>query len=76
MMAKRWPLTGVSGQKSEEEARDMVELAVNVLNAFALSLPDAEENKSLVGRVPALIAVIPNWWVDSASRQDRRLMPL
>ncbi|KAI5849043.1 Neurochondrin-domain-containing protein [Tricharina praecox] len=50
---------GTTKQKSPEEATQMVELAVNIINAFATSLPDAGNNPFLVDRTPALIAVIP-----------------
>lgn len=49
--------------KTPEEAKDMVELAVNVVNAFATLLPDAGENPVLVARAPGLIRVLPEWWV-------------
>jgi len=43
----------------------MVELAVNIINAFATSIPDAGNNPFLVDRTPALIAVIPERYVSS-----------
>lgn len=50
-------------KKTPEEAKDMIELAVNVVHAFATLLPDAGENVALVARAPGLIRVLPEWWV-------------
>ncbi|KAF8455380.1 Neurochondrin-domain-containing protein, partial [Terfezia claveryi] len=44
--------------KSPDQAKDMVELAVNVIHAFALLLPVAADNPSLVNRAPRLIAAL------------------
>jgi len=52
-------MTGTTKQKSPEEATQMVELAINIVNAFATTLPDAGNNPFLVDRTPALVAVIP-----------------
>lgn len=41
----------------------MIELAVNVVHAFATLLPAAGENLALVARVPGLVRVLPEWWV-------------
>lgn len=41
----------------------MVELAVNVVHAFATLLPDAAENETLVARAPGLVRVLPKWFV-------------
>lgn len=61
---------GTTKQKSPEEATQMVELAVNIINAFATSLPDAGNNPFLVDRTPALIAVIPERCVPSRECDD------
>jgi hypothetical protein len=55
---------GAREQTAPEESKNMVELAVNVINAFARSLPDAGENPFLVDRTPALIAALANRCVD------------
>lgn len=41
----------------------MIELAVNVVHAFATLLPAAGENLALVSRAPGLVRVLPEWWV-------------
>jgi hypothetical protein len=41
----------------------MIELAVNVINALAVSLPGAAENEWLVDRTPLLIAALPRRYV-------------
>ncbi|RPB05748.1 DUF1941-domain-containing protein [Choiromyces venosus 120613-1] len=51
--------SGVTSQKSPEEAKDMVELAVHVLHAFATLLPNSAEEVSLVGRAPLLVEILP-----------------
>lgn len=56
---------GTGTKKTPEEAKDMVELAVNVVHAFATLLPDAGENAVLVARTPGLVRVLPEWWVIS-----------
>lgn len=43
----------------------MIELAVNVVHAFATLLPAAGENAVLVARAPGLVKVLPEWWVVS-----------
>jgi len=53
--------TGRTSQKSPEEAKDMVELAVHVLHAFSTLLPSPAEEVSLVGRAPLLVEVLPEW---------------
>lgn len=50
-------------KKTTEETRDMVELAVNVIHAFATLLPDAAEDGKLVARVGGLVGVVLKWWV-------------
>ncbi|KAI5817090.1 Neurochondrin-domain-containing protein [Pyronema omphalodes] len=52
--------TGASSTQSVTQAKDMVELAINILNVFALTLPNANENQFLVNRAPKLIEVIPS----------------
>ncbi|KAA8907326.1 Neurochondrin-domain-containing protein [Sphaerosporella brunnea] len=49
---------GAREQTPSEESKNMVELAVNVINAFARCLPDAGDNRFLVDRTPALIAAL------------------
>jgi hypothetical protein len=63
----RHPLISILGageQISPAESRNMVELAVNVINAFARCLPDAGDSHFLVDRIPALIAALANRRVD------------
>jgi len=43
----------------------MVELAVNVIHAFALLLPVAADNPALVGRAPRLIVALHERFVPS-----------
>ncbi|KAF8466621.1 Neurochondrin-domain-containing protein [Kalaharituber pfeilii] len=51
--------SGQSAKTPPEQAKDMVELAVNVIHAFSLLLPGASENIMLVLRAPGLIAASP-----------------
>ncbi|KAG0129785.1 Neurochondrin-domain-containing protein [Tuber indicum] len=51
--------SGATSQKSPEEARDMVELAVHVTHAFSTLLPNSAEEASLVGRAPLLTEILP-----------------
>lgn len=43
----------------------MVELAINVIHAFALLLPAAADSPTLVGRAPRLIATLPERFAPS-----------
>ena len=60
--------TGVKNEKSIEEARSMLELAVAVLHAFIILLPDhVKHSKKLVDRIPVLLDALPKWYVYSSS---------
>ncbi|KAF8423638.1 Neurochondrin-domain-containing protein [Tirmania nivea] len=52
------PSSRQSSKTPADQAKDMVELAVNVIHAFALLLPAAADNLALVDRAPRLIAAL------------------
>ena len=59
---------GVKNEKSVDEARSLLELAVAVLNAFVILLPDRiKHSKKLVDRIPVLLDVLAKRYVHSSS---------
>lgn len=58
-----------SGMKqSSQEAKDMIDIAVAVLHTFSTLLPDdMKKDPSLIGRIPALVAVVLHRYGISAS---------
>lgn len=47
-----------SSNTPPDQAKDMVELAVNVIHAFSLLLPLASSTGTLVSRAPRIIAAL------------------
>lgn len=59
---------GVKNEKSMDEARSMLELAVAVLHAFVVLLPDhIKRSKKLVDRIPLLLDAVAKRCVYSRS---------
>lgn len=51
--------SGAKQGASPKDARDMIDIAVAVVHIFSVLLPDdSKKDKSLVGRIPALVSVI------------------
>lgn len=66
--------TGVKNDKPVEEARPMLELAVAVLHAFIILLPDdIKRSKKLVDRVPMLLNALPKRYFCSSTHLGREI---
>ncbi|KAI5780140.1 Neurochondrin-domain-containing protein [Peziza echinospora] len=59
--------SGKSSKAPPAQAKDMVELAVNIVHAFSILLPGASENPSLTQRTPGLIAALTSSSTDTVS---------
>lgn len=59
---------GLKNEKPKDEAHPMLELAVAVLHAFLILLPDnIKRSKKLVDRIPVLLEALPKRYVYSSS---------
>lgn len=64
---------GVNNEKSKDEARYMLELAVAVLHAFIVLLPDyIKRSKKSVDRIPGLLDALARRYVYSSSGSGGR----